>query len=643
MQSKTKWVIGITGFIALAMVAGSLYQPLGPWKLLLCYLVLGIVSASLKFSLPGGQSALSFNVPYILLSIVWLPLPASLIVAAASALVICTFRVSPPNTPAQVALNITNVINSAGLAWFVYHFVLAHSGQPLPALVLAALGYFVLNSLTVSAVLATFQERSLFTIWRLFAWSLPYYAVGAVLAAGARYVELRFGRLTAQMVLPLVYITYCMGRNYAGRLRERAKHAADMADLHLRTIETLAIAIEAKDQNTHDHLCRVKVYAAGIGAALQLTPDETKALMAAALLHDIGKLAVPEYIINKPGKLTPDEFEKMKIHPIVGAEILDRVSFPYPVSPIVRAHHEQWTGGGYPDGLVGEAIPIGARILSVVDCFDALASDRPYRKALSLSDAISHIQKYAGTHFEPRIVDILVERYEELEIAARLESGKMKPLDTEIIVRRGIAPSAGFAVTTPLPVEPSSDSPTSAEGESGHSKLVTDIRDILTSHGTASSSLSLLSAQLKSTIAFDMMMIFRRSGEVLTLYYLNDEGATTIPTVELPIGEGLCGWVAKSRQSIVNGNALVEVGLTNVYPRMLEMRSALALPLSGASDALCGVVALYKAASDSFGPHDLNCLQSIQPLLTSFLEREVTIAAEGLEPSSCDLELAKCS
>ena len=161
-------------------------------------------------------------------------------------------------------------------------------------------------------------------------------------------------------------------------------HAESLANLHMRTIEALALAIEAKDNTTHDHLRRVQVYAMEVGRELKLGDDDLEALRAAAVLHDIGKLAVPEYIISKPGKLSPEEFEKMKIHPVVGAEILEHVQFPYPVVPIVRAHHEKWNGSGYPFGLRGKDIPIGARILSAVDALDALASDRQYRRALPL-------------------------------------------------------------------------------------------------------------------------------------------------------------------------------------------------------------------------------------------------------------------
>src|SRR6202040_4023876 len=188
---------------------------------------------------------------------------------------------------------------------------------------------------------------------------------------------------------------------------------------NMRTIETLALAIEAKDHTTGDHLQRVRVYAMELGKDLGLSPSEMQALQAASVLHDIGKLAVPESIISKPGKLTPEEFEKMKIHPIVGAEIVEQVRFPYPVAPIVHSHHEKWDGSGYPDGISGEAIPIGARILSAVDCLDALSSDRQYRRALPLGKAMDMVAEQSGKSFDPEVVQILKERYIELEQRAR--------------------------------------------------------------------------------------------------------------------------------------------------------------------------------------------------------------------------------
>src|SRR5437867_4060948 len=217
-----------------------------------------------------------------------------------------------------------------------------------------------------------------------------------------------------------------------------------MANLHLRTIEALALAIEAKDHTTHEHLQRVRVYAIEVAKELKISPPEMEALHAAALLHDIGKLAIPEHIISKPGRLTPEEFEKMKIHPVVGAEILERVRFPYPVVPIVRYHHEKWDGSGYPYGLGGEEIPLGARILAAVDCLDALASDRQYRRALPLDEAMQVVCSESGKSFDPRVVEVLSRRYVELEKKAQASSGKPTTLLSDPGLRPDVAPAAGF-------------------------------------------------------------------------------------------------------------------------------------------------------------------------------------------------------
>ena len=233
-------------------------------------------------------------------------------------------------------------------------------------------------------------------------------------------------------------------RLYLGKLETEKRHAEQVSNLHLRTIEALALAIEAKDETTGEHLQRVRVYAMELAKELGLSEDETEALRAASVLHDIGKLAVPEHIISKPGKLTPEEFEKMKIHPIVGAEILEQVHFPYPVVPIVRAHHEKWDGSGYPNGLAGEAIPIGARILAAVDCLDALASDRQYRKALPLDEAMAKVVADAGKSFDPKVVAILRRRYIELEKLANEQPLQAPPkLSTDIKVERGLGAGGG--------------------------------------------------------------------------------------------------------------------------------------------------------------------------------------------------------
>src|SRR5437868_2547221 len=273
--------------------------------------------------------------------------------------------------------------------------------------------------------------------------------VGAATAGLIHFLNAHIGWQSSLLVLPPIYLMYRSYRLYLGKLETEKQHAQQVSKLHLRTIEALALAIEAKDETTGEHLQRVRVYSMELAKELGLTGDETEALQAASVLHDIGKLAVPEHIISKPGRLTPEEFEKMKIHPIVGAEILERVNFPYPVVPIVRAHHEKWDGTGYPYGLAGEQIPIGARILSAVDCLDALASDRQYRRALPLDQAMSRVAADAGKAFDPRVVEILQRRYVELEGMARAQSqDNSQRLSTAVRVEKGAAPAEGFEASS---------------------------------------------------------------------------------------------------------------------------------------------------------------------------------------------------
>ncbi|HYO90535.1 MAG TPA: HD domain-containing phosphohydrolase, partial [Pyrinomonadaceae bacterium] len=206
-------------------------------------------------------------------------------------------------------------------------------------------------------------------------------AIAIACAAALIYEAItKFDFLYLLLGAPLVLVTYATYKIYIERVKEKTREASEMGRLHLATVEALATAIDARDQTTHYHVRRAQIYAAGMGQVFCLSEQEIEALKAGALLHDIGKLAVPDHILNNPGRLTTQEFERMKVHTTVGAEILSRVDFPYPVVPIVRHHHEQWNGLGYPDGLKGEEIPITARIITVVDCFDSVREDRPFRR-----------------------------------------------------------------------------------------------------------------------------------------------------------------------------------------------------------------------------------------------------------------------
>ncbi|MBK5292880.1 MAG: HD domain-containing protein, partial [Acidobacteriia bacterium] len=341
------------------------------------YLVIVAVCSGLKVSLPGIKGTMSVSYVIFLLGFIQLSLSETLVMGLVSTLVQSVWHAKQRPKPVQVVFNIASIAIAITGGYAVYHSPLwAGAGSPVHplALVTAACGYFLLNTLSIALVVGLSESKSSWQVWKeCYFWSFPYYLLGASITGAMDYFGQYVGWEVSVLVLPLVYVIYRSYGLYLDRLEGEKNHAQQMASLHLRTIEALALAIEAMGDNTHEHLYRVQVYATEIGKEMGLSQEELSAIQAAAILHDIGKLAVPDYIISKPGKLTPEEFEKMKIHPVVGAEILERVQFPYPVVPIVRSHHEKWDGSGYPDGLKGEQIPIGARILSTVDCLDAVS------------------------------------------------------------------------------------------------------------------------------------------------------------------------------------------------------------------------------------------------------------------------------
>ena len=401
-------------------------------------------------------------------------------------------------------------------------------------------------------------------------------------------------------------------RLYLGKLETEKKHAEKVTSLHLRTIETLALAIEAKDETTGEHLQRVRVYAMELAKELGLTEDETEALRAASVLHDIGKLAVPEHIISKPGKLTPEEFEKMKIHPIVGAEILEQVDFPYPVAPIVRAHHEKWNGSGYPYGLEGDAIPIGARILAAVDCLDALASDRQYRKALPLDQAMAKVVAESGKSFDPKVVEILNRRYVELEKMANETPLQAVPkLSTDIKVMRGDAPGAGFAESGESPTRDKNPTAVAGSRLSLARQQSEEIASICrASEATVSRAdiFSLLSIRLGHLVDHDAMAVYCPEGDMLVAEFASGEDFRLVSSLRIPMGKGLSGWVAENHKAIVNGNPSVEPGYLN--EEQATLRLALAVPIEGPY-GIAAVLGLYRANKHAFTGEDLQVVEAM--------------------------------
>ena len=279
--------------------------------------------------------------------------------------------------------------------------------QLMAPLVGFAIVYFGINSGLVATAIGIAQRSSPYRIWHdHFAWLSLNYLSGASISSLLVVVYQTDPGWPFLAVVPLLLILYVTFRESMARVADANHHIGELNQLYLATVQTLAAAIDAKDQVTHGHIKRVQNYARELAIAIGIKSEiQLKAIQAAAVLHDTGKIAIPEAILNKPGPLTTDEFEVMKQHAAMGADIISSVNFPYPVEPIVRYHHENWDGTGYPEGLMGTDIPIGARILSVVDCFDALTSDRPYRGRLSDSEAVEILLKRRGNMYDPLVVD----------------------------------------------------------------------------------------------------------------------------------------------------------------------------------------------------------------------------------------------
>jgi len=450
-----------------------------------------------------------------------------------------------------------------------------------PLLVFVGL-FFVLNTGLIACAIALERHVAPMEIWRrhfLSLW-LSYFGGAVVAALLIALVNSRANDLLVfALVAPIPLILYATFKNATGRTEDQFAHLEHVNRMYLATIEALATAIEAKDGVTHDHIRRVQRQAVGLARALGVTDDLTlKAIEAAALLHDTGKLAVPEHILNKPGKLNPIELEKMRRHVDVGADILSTIDFPYPVVPIVKCHHEAWDGSGYPQGLSGTEIPIGARILSVVDCFDALTSDRPYRRALSESAAIEILVAHRGTMYDPNVVDTFLRVYRELQPSP--------------IVR---AELAGPELTTPAAAQGEPSAVAAAPGgEESDEITVASFGRLASNSGTAVDLISVAAALLQRDVPGATCAFYVASDDdVLVVSHAAGRLAPALRGFTIGVGVGLSGWVAANRQSIVNSDASLDLAALGIPP---GQHMCMSTPLVDRG-TFVGVLTLYTDSS----------------------------------------------
>jgi diguanylate cyclase (GGDEF)-like protein/putative nucleotidyltransferase with HDIG domain len=637
MSVRAKLFIGVTAALGMVALADALWH----WQSVdlsrfACYLLVAVLASSLKIQLPGIDGTMSVNFLLILLSVLELNLPETLILGCTATLAQCLVGTRQKLVPIKIVFNVLSMMaNAIVLSYFAYHDLQRVLGAgTLPLLVITALVFFLANTIPVAVIISVTEGKPAHKVWgECHFWSFPFYMVGAAVVFAVGVLGKHVGWQTSLLTLSLVYWVYRSYHLYLAKLAAEKRqveiekrHAEEVAALHLRTIESLALAIEAKDHTSHKHLQRVRVFAVEVAKELGYPEEEIEALRAAALLHDIGKLAIPEHIINKPGRLSPEEFEKMKIHTQVGAEILQRVAFPYPVAPIVRSHHERWDGTGYPDGLKGEQIPKGARVLAAVDCLDALASHRQYRGAVSLDAAMEKVASMSGSAFEPSIVEILNRRYRELESKVQSDSelsptaGEEATLSTDVRVEASIEPAAGFEQPAPI-AGPANEADFLSSIASARQEAQTmfELSQDLGNSLSLGETLSVLSVRLRKMIPYDSMAVFLLKDGKLVPELVSGDNFRLLSSLTIGLGEGLCGWVAEKRKPIINGNPEAEAGYVGDPAKFTTLRSTLAVPLEGLNGVV-GVLAMYRAERDAFSADHLRILLAVSSKIALSVE-----------------------
>jgi diguanylate cyclase (GGDEF)-like protein/putative nucleotidyltransferase with HDIG domain len=424
---------------------------------------------------------------------------------------------------------------------------------------------------------------------------------------------LQGGVAYALLSVPVVAFTFWTYRLYYEQLNAKTRDAEDIGRLHLATVEALATAIDAKDQTSHCHVRRVEIYAAGIGRLLGLPDHELRALRAGALLHDVGKLAVPDHILNKPGHLSAAEFEKTKIHTVVGAEILSRVHFPYPVIPIVKHHHERWDGAGYPDGLKAEQIPITARIMAVVDCFDSVREDRPFRSGMTREQAIALLRKGAGTHFDPDIVELFVQNLTQFEIE---------------IANRGLDQQIHTSFPG-SPILPADDEVSRVrENTAAYDQIRNAHREVYALYEIArnfsssleiETTLSVLMDKVGQLVPYDTCAVFlydEVKGYASTALAVGIDAENLRGRCVAP-GEGVTGFALANRRPVNRLQPSLDLERTGVKTDA-TYRSMAALPLFK-DDVLLGALSLYSTTLEEYTNNHIRLLETVTRLASDAL------------------------
>ncbi|MBI3649845.1 MAG: diguanylate cyclase [Acidobacteria bacterium] len=608
-SKRLEWTVSAVG---LAAFCYALYRALSgsiaiEWVLLSIVTVFFISRIDIR--LPKSASAITLSDTFVFTSILLYGLPLSVLLAGVEAAVnSITHKDSRKFTLFNASLMSLSIFISGKamvLALGEFNPATARFGAVLAACALLALFHFLINSGLVGLMISLRNQRDFFVIWKeSVLWTSFSTFVGAAAACLIYQLIAVVSFLAFIIAVPILAITYFTYKVYLEKVEVSNRHAEEMAALHLRTIEALAIAIDAKDEVTHDHVRRVQIYCTGLARLFGLSDPEIEALKAGALLHDIGKLAVPDYILNKPGTLTPAEFEKMKVHTIVGAEILERVGFPYPVVPVVRHHHERWDGRGYPDGLRGDEIPITARILAVADCYDAVREERQYRRAMTRQEAIDILRQGSNTTFDPNVIAAFLDHLGDFENEIREQGLQLQTFASK--------DEHGFTRQ-----RKNEERPVVYERiRSAHKEVITlyDIAQTIGKSLDLRDTFAVFSSRLHDIVGYTTCVLYltRHDTGEIEAAHVSGRNAELIKGKKMSSGIGIAGWVVANSHPMHNSDPRLDFDALRADIKE-AYRTATVVPMIKDDEAI-GALALYSTDIHSYHMDHLRLVEAVAKL-----------------------------
>jgi putative nucleotidyltransferase with HDIG domain len=578
---------------------------------------LTLFTGSFTVKLPFIPAKISVSDTFVFTSTLLFGQAAGTITVVLDALVASLFMDRAQRTPVRVIFNATApaiAIRVASETFFFLasvppgHIDRSALGRMIAPVLAFALVYFLINAALVAGAVATERGESAFriAIENFPPVSLTYFVGSSIALLIVTYTD-EIDLTVLSIIVPLIVISHFTFRNSMARLTDAERHLAQLNDMYLSTVETLAMAVDAKDQITHGHIRRVQIYAVELARRLGVSDgNQLKAIESAALLHDMGKLAMPEHILNKPGKLTPAEFSIMKRHAAIGADLLSEIRFPYPVIPIIRHHHENWDGTGYPSAIAGTDIPIGARILSVVDCFDALTSDRPYRPRLGINEAFEILRARRGSMYDPLIVDVFIEAHPHMAPAA-ISAGQQATTFVENVPSSTLSPLQSIRANA-----------AQASSLAEFSRRLEECVDSREAVAVAAQYMRLLTPATVCAV-----YLYFDDSDILRCVHSSGDPEHLLLSLSIRKGERVTGWAAANQRIIANSDAALDLG---------EIARAFSKPLlatmAGAiihKNRLMGVVTGYATKRNAFSEdHQYIFEQVISIASTYFGRREVS-------------------